>query len=557
MKKKFKVPITFFEKIEESEDSRFTNVKIWLMHIGENLNKSYFSKKAVEEAIPTLANTPILGYIETNKDGEEDFTNHRMIVVKNADGVEIKYIGQAYGMIPETNNAKFEKRVGTDGVEREYLTVEGALWNKWDEPIDIFEKNNSKGQSMELHNDAVGHFDKDTKLFHFDKFKFFGACVLGDDVKPAMMGSSIEVQFSEQNDFEEYIQQQMEEFKLVYSEYQLSIKDNEYKNKNKEDEEMKDKLLKIALKFSLTQEQLTEKGIDLEKFSSEEEFEAKLQEVTSTNFSLTSEQLNLEFRNQLRTKFTEKDDYGYKYKSYDYYYVDHQDGEVFAQSNVDGNRIVGFKYSFKGDVPVVDFESKKVKKIVYSDIDNGDTVQPMFSVQESVDLQLELKGKEVEKQFSETIKEKDLQIESVNNQFESTKTEFESTKTELQEVQTKFETLVNEIEPLRQFKANSDKDAHEVIMTELFTKFSQLEEEEVSDLKEKMFELTVEDAEKELTYRLGKKVAEGKFTFSAKRDDEDRSKNSIKIKLDGAEFELNPTEMQKSYAHLFTEYGDK
>ncbi len=548
---KISIPTTFtFEKIKDTEDTRFTKVKIWLMHLGENRNKSYFSKEHVEAAIPSLANTPILGYIKTDDTGEEDFSDHRSIVVKEDGKVKVKYICNAYGLIPETNNAKFEMKRDSDGIEREYLTVEGELWNKWDDPIDIMERDSVKNQSMELHKDAEGFFDKKTKLFHFTNFKFFGACILGDDVKPAMSGSTVELAFS-QTDFNEYILGQIEEFKLAFSQYQASNNDEDI-NKNKESDEMKDKLLKIALKFSLTEEQLTEKGIDLTTFSSEEDFEAKLTELT--NFSLSSEQLVLEFRNQLRTKFTEKDDYGYKYKSYDYYYVDYIDGQVIAQSNVDGGRVVGFSYSLKGDKPVLDFESKKVKKILYADVDNGEDVSALFSVKESVDLVLELKEKEVEVKFSEKIQVKDTEIQEVSSNFETT-------KTELDEVKTKFQELVTEIEPLREFKANADKDLHEENMNALFTKFSQLEEEDIADLKEKMFELKLEDAEKELTYRLGKKAVEGNLNFSSKRNEDeelDNKNKSIKIKLDGNEFEVATSfEAQKSYAHLFDEYGTK
>jgi hypothetical protein len=119
------------------EDTRFLKVKIWLMHTNENLNGSYFEKSVVEEAIPSLANTPILAYIEDNSDGEKDFSDHRQVLIKEDGEYKIKYIGQAIGTIPESNNAKFEMRLCDDGVEREFLTVEGLLWTKFDDPIDI------------------------------------------------------------------------------------------------------------------------------------------------------------------------------------------------------------------------------------------------------------------------------------------------------------------------------------------------------------------------------------------------------------------------------------
>jgi hypothetical protein len=57
------IPIQF-EKQEESEDSRFTKVKIYLMHTGKNLNNSIFNKSVVEDALPSLANIPIVGIFQ-------------------------------------------------------------------------------------------------------------------------------------------------------------------------------------------------------------------------------------------------------------------------------------------------------------------------------------------------------------------------------------------------------------------------------------------------------------------------------------------------------------
>jgi hypothetical protein len=207
-----------FQKVQdyEANDTRFTKVKIWLMHLHENLNGSYFSKEVVTEAIPTLANTPILAFIEENSDGEIDFSDHRMVLVKKDGEFSIKYLGQAIGVIPSDNNAHFETRLCDDGIEREFLVCEGLIWNKWDDPIDIFNRDVVKWQSMELHDDYEGYWGDDG-LFHFTKFKFFGACALGKDVLPAMHNATIEAQFSYKDIFKD-IQEKMEQFKVFFQE---------------------------------------------------------------------------------------------------------------------------------------------------------------------------------------------------------------------------------------------------------------------------------------------------------------------------------------------------
>jgi len=219
------IPLTF-QKIQdyEANDTRFTKVKIWLMHLHENLNGSYFSKEVVTEAIPTLANTPILAFIEENSDGEIDFSDHRMVLVKKDGEFSIKYLGQAIGVISSDNNAHFETRLCDDGIEREFLVCEGLIWNKWDDPIDIFNRDVVKWQSMELHDDYEGYWGDDG-LFHFTKFKFFGACALGKDVLPAMHNATIEAQFSYKDIFKD-IQEKMEQFKVFFKEGGQVMEDN-------------------------------------------------------------------------------------------------------------------------------------------------------------------------------------------------------------------------------------------------------------------------------------------------------------------------------------------
>lgn len=176
-------------------DTRFTRVKIWIMHTGLNANGSYFSKESILSAIPTLANTPILGYIESNKQGEDDFSDHRYGFDNNH---HLKYMGSAYGVIPEDNNAHFEYRVCSDGVEREFLVVDGLMWNKIEDGVSILLKSGSKSQSMELDPEIYdGFYDRDF-VFHFTRFVFYGACILGKDVEPAMINSTVEVEFSKQ-----------------------------------------------------------------------------------------------------------------------------------------------------------------------------------------------------------------------------------------------------------------------------------------------------------------------------------------------------------------------
>ncbi|MBC8715151.1 hypothetical protein FXW04_06250 [Staphylococcus pseudintermedius] len=203
------------------------------MHLGENLNGSFFKKEVVEKAIPTLANTPIMGSISLIEN-RKDFLGHETDLVITDEG-NIKEINTTvpFGVIPEDNNAQLETRVGDDMIERVYLTVEGILWNKWDDAIEIlYGKNGVTSQSMEISEDYKAYFDG--RILIFDEFKFYGACLLGSDIIPAMKNSTVELRFSANT--KDFINEKMSQFEAI--KFSLSEGGNTLskKDKNKFDE---------------------------------------------------------------------------------------------------------------------------------------------------------------------------------------------------------------------------------------------------------------------------------------------------------------------------------
>lgn len=281
-KNKLQMPV-MFQKLNEykTEDTRFTKVKIWIMHDGINYNWSYFSKEVIEQAIPTLANTPILGYIEPNSLGEDDFSDHRSEMTRDINGeYKYKYTGKAYGVIPQDNNAQFEYRLCDDGIERLYLTVEGLLWNKLNDSIDIMNRDVVKSQSMELHDDAEGYVDENN-IFVFEKFRFYGACLLGRDRQSAMESSTIElvdvnaIQFTaedykkEKNKINEEINSKMEEFNKNFSIDERSVEKNMSKEKQ---EEIQVEETEVKDKVDFTQEEETKEVKEEEVKVDEKDF---------------------------------------------------------------------------------------------------------------------------------------------------------------------------------------------------------------------------------------------------------------------------------------------
>ncbi len=270
------IPITF-EKIKSYDisDTRFTKVKITLMHLGLNLNNSVFNKDVVTKALPSLCNTPILGYIKVDENGDKDFSDHHQILIIEGNEIKVIYKGSAYGTIPESCNPRWEVITGNDGIEREYLVVDGLLWNKID-GVDIFTRDEIKKESMELFEESItGHFDKENH-FVFDSFLFDGACALGDNTTPAMTGASISTNFSVNLD---EIKTKLEQFNNYFSKQSQMSNDNDINNDDmKGGEKLTTEMIEgILAEFNVTSNELGEYANDI----SEDDFRTLVSEFAA------------------------------------------------------------------------------------------------------------------------------------------------------------------------------------------------------------------------------------------------------------------------------------
>ncbi len=374
------IPVQF-EVLKNDSDSRFISVKVWVAHVGQNLNGSYFSKDALEILKDSLANVPILGYIQVDEKNETDFKGHENTIVITEDNVEFKYQGRAYGLVPENNNAKFEIKLCNDGVEREFLTCEALMWRKFPEAIEIIERDGAKGQSMELQRDSIkGHFDK-KGLFHFDSALVEGLCLLGDDYTPAMTGAIIEV-FSVSN-----IKEQMQE---MITELQL----------------------------------YTQGGNDVQN-----------------EFALTSQQLRDEIISILSVeKYIDK----WGWEGPRYWYVDHDENFVYAHDESKGyTKIYSFSYTINGDAVTIDFDSQKRVKIVFEPFD-GEDVDGSFAfvalerVEGIIEHAIAETQKKVEEEFSAKAQEAEnkfnTKIEELNTQLEESQTNYTALEDEVKQL---------------------------------------------------------------------------------------------------------------------------
>lgn len=443
-------PVSFIKKGEyESSDFRFIDVSIDVMHTGANLNKTSFTKDAINKAVPTICNTPILGYVVDELDEEDkDFKGHEHELRITDKDVKYVYAGQAYGVIPESCNPRWIVKDDGTGIEREYLRVDGLIWTKFSDPVDIFTRDGTKNHSVELTDMACGPADKNGNV-PVGSFKFDGCCILSTtdpSIKPAMTGSCVTANFSVE-DITAQIRDRLYEYQAIQQNYTAQ-------NDNPSDEEKGDTtpMNENEKNPAMTENAVAEGAVEnpeietpaaentatkteseaapAENAAPEEGAENATTEVPAENtapaeegesaasseFTLTTEQLLNEISGALGA---------YKIpSSWDpenmvprYWMNDVQGDEVIVIDCTTYN-LMGIPYSMNGDNVVLDVENAKRKKVTFEDWDEGEVLPGMsaaFTEITNTVTEMNAKISDLTKEFteaSETIAEMKPKLEA-------------------------------------------------------------------------------------------------------------------------------------------------
>ena len=461
-------PVTF-EKVKDFEtaDDRFTKVKIWLMHLGKNLNNSAFEKSVVDKAIPTLQYIPIMGFVELNDDNEKDFSDHRYIITKDEKGVRRKYMGTPYGVIKSSddNNAHYEERLCEDGETRTFLVTEGVIWNVLEDGAEIFHRDLVKSQSMELYEKSIDGYEDDDGIFHFTEFSFRAACVLGDDVTPAMTGSTVEVQFT-LSDFVKDIQSELNDKYTTFT-----------------------KLTEVV-------NEKTNGGVEI---------------MDNTDFTQTLLSQFEDISAQVRQHETFTDRWGYECARY--YAVDIQENEVIVVDAKNNYNYFGLSFTMNGDKAEINFETAKRKKLRYEDYVEGSSVEGAFDFGKHIE--------EIENNAFAKVEEANMKVFEAENkvvEFEAKVSEFETAKNEIEEkynqisaefeeMKPKYEDFVKAEQARIEAEVDAQKDAE-------FAKYETIlaDDANFAALKERKSELTVKEIEAECAIMYTRKALATNFS---------------------------------------------
>lgn len=366
-------PITFSAKNEvQAKDFRFVECEIDVLHTGVNRKLTDFSKEVVDKAVPSIKNTPILGYIEQS--GQcADFKGHEHELKIDEDGVVYAYAGQAYGVIPESCNPRWVTHDDGTGVQRKYLRVDGLLWTKFEDSTEIVCRDKRKNHSMEI-TDIQGYVDE-RGIYVVKSFLFDGCCMLS--LEPAMTGSALEVkneQFSVQSTAHK-IQDMLNMYMAAKQEYACpeNKKDKEMEGENVMSEKAKVPELGEAQAQALgfAAEGETAQSEQPEVVVQPEAAQPQAQAQPEGEFALNTVQMLDEVRSELsKKKYISK--WGEEECLYHLQEVQGSTAIVVCDEDC---KFYGIPFEMNGDNVTLDYALKKRMKTVYEPWDEGSAEQ--------------------------------------------------------------------------------------------------------------------------------------------------------------------------------------
>ena len=191
------VPGNLLFDTDDNSTEGLLPVVLQACHTGKNINNTIISDTTMSNALPSISNRPILGYIH-EVDGEWHFYKHNLH--EDEDG-EIVYDEIPVGIVPESCDAKLEYDEEKD---KTYVVINGYIFEEYSKAAEILKREKECSVSVEL---SVREFSYNAKeqCLVIEDFYFSGVTILGkhpngEGVMPGMAGSNIKLaDFSAKN----------------------------------------------------------------------------------------------------------------------------------------------------------------------------------------------------------------------------------------------------------------------------------------------------------------------------------------------------------------------
>lgn len=487
-------------------NSSFASGSLKVMYVGSNRNGSSISKEAVERALPTLANVPIVCHWD-HEVGE--IGGHDVEAVRDQNGLlRLRNLTEPCGVVPEHAKFRFEQCEDENGDLHEYLVIDGVLlWKRQDVYNHIVNDLDGKVKhSMEI---SVFDGDKnDFGVFDIRDFEFTALCLL-ENCEPCFQGSELEL-FSAKN-FKIQMEEMMSELKETY--YLISPRSEVVDTFNiptEGGEKVLDEKLALVAEYGYEVDTLDFSIEELSIDELREKFEALKAEhveepAVEEKFELNS-QICEEIRYAVEAEMIERP-WG-KMPRYCVFDHDAETMMVYCFDADDHWKLYGFSFSMNGDNVVIDFESKKRMKLAIVEFNEGEQDMPF-----------------------------DRTFEDISAQYTANDTQWSE---KYQTASDTIETMNTELCSLRQFKADTEAAAAEVAREEIFAQFEDLVGvEEFDTLRENCAEFELNTLEEKCYAIRGRLNSVAKFT---------KKTDAPKLKVERAEPE------DRVYGGLFEKY---
>lgn len=258
----------------------FTLCKCRVMALGKNRNYSHFSKESVDEALPTLANIPVVAHVYADSEGKLRLGGHDCELVSEDGTYKFKPTTIPWGVVPESHNAHYEEVVEQDGNKAIYLVADLILWNRFEDIFKTFYSDEVyANQSMEVDALEWDSLADDSRYEDIKKFSFSALCLLNkgnsesdpENVTPCFPSSDVQpYKFEFDDNFNKLTEQLKHELSMCFA-------SAEKKGGNVMSKELIETILK---EFSLSLEQL---DFEITKDMTEDTLREKLASFADTD----------------------------------------------------------------------------------------------------------------------------------------------------------------------------------------------------------------------------------------------------------------------------------
>ncbi len=195
-----KLNIGFTSKVKPIKpiNEQFTLCKCYVMALGKNENKTNIPKEAVDDALPSLFNIPVVAHLFADENSKKHVGGHDMELIVNEKGeLAFHVLTVPYGTVPQQDDVHYEEVVEDDGKVNTYLVADIILWTgRYPELLDAkYSDEIYFAQSMEI----IPYETKSEEgLLTINKFQFSALCLLGksdndaENIAPCFASARIE-----------------------------------------------------------------------------------------------------------------------------------------------------------------------------------------------------------------------------------------------------------------------------------------------------------------------------------------------------------------------------